>query len=137
MKYTVALILILSNHFLISCGSSENGSTNTPDGNGNENATPTVTWSVEYGVKNPVTDLGACIESVLACLESKTALKDCFDSQVSVCTGSEPADGCCMQACCDQLEQKLNSGISEQDAFLEVFVYDGTCMPNIAEVKKQ
>jgi hypothetical protein len=136
-RYTLVLILVFSNLFLICCGSGGNGSSDTPADNGNDDTTPLLTWNVEYGVKNPVTDLGACIESVFACLESGTALKDCFGTQVSVCTDAEPTDGCCMQACGDQLAQKLDSGTNEQDAFLEVFVYDGTCMPNIAEVKNQ
>ena len=109
---------------------------------GNNDATPAgiapkVIWSVEHGVKNPVTDLAGCAESVMACVENGTVLKDCFGIEVSVCTGAEPTDGCCMQACGDQLTQKLDSGINEQDAFLEVFVYDGSCMPGIEEVTNQ
>ncbi len=136
MRCTIVLILALSSLLSISCSSSSSDDevSNIPAvAQTLDDVTPTLVWNLEYGVKNPFTDLGACIESVFACLESGTDLKDCFDAQVSVCTGEEPADGCCMQACGDQLAQKLDSGTNEQDAFLEVFVYDGTCMPNIPE----
>jgi len=98
---------------------------------------PKVSWTVEYDVKNPVTDLAGCAESVLDCIKGGTPLNACFDSEVSICAGDEPINDCCMQACADQLLQKLEGGTDAQDAYLEVFVYDGTCMPNIPEAAKQ
>ena len=94
---------------------------------------PKVVWSIQDGVKNPVTDLAGCAEAVMACVKNGTALKDCIGTEVAVCTGAEPLDGCCMQVCGDQIAQFLGAGTSEQDAFLKVFVYDGTCMPGIEE----
>jgi hypothetical protein len=142
IRYIPVLLLAFSIPLFIGCGgggggsSDTTGDTDTIDPNVDD-TTPTVTLTVEYGVKNPVTDLGACYESVFACLEKSAALKDCFGTQVIVCAGEEPTDGCCMQSCGDQLAQNLDSGFSEQEALLEVFVYDGTCMPNIAEVINQ
>lgn len=141
MSYTTLLLLTISIPLFIGCGggggsSDTTGGTDTIEPNADD-TTPTVTLTVEYGVKNPVTDLGACYQSVFACLEKGSALKDCFGTQVIVCAGEEPTDGCCMQACGDQLAQNRDSGLSDQEALLEVFVYDGTCMPNIAEVINQ
>ena len=92
---------------------------------------PTMAISYDPNLKNPVTDLADCIESVLACMNNQIALKDCFATEVHVCTSAVPKDGCCMRACGDQLTQELQSGSSEQDAFLKVFVYDGSCMPDL------
>jgi hypothetical protein len=142
MRYILVLLLTSSSPLFLNCGGGGSGSSDTTGGTdtadpNTDDITPTVTLTVEYGVKNPITDLGACVESVFACLENGSALKDCFGTQVIVCTGEEPTDGCCMQLCGDQLAQKLDSGTSEHEALLEVFVYDGTCMPNIAEVTNQ
>jgi hypothetical protein len=142
LRYIFVLLLTFSSPLLVSCGGGGDGSSSGTDPTDTsqtppDDTMPTVVWTVEKDVKNPVTDLDACIESIFTCLEGGTALKDCFGSQVTVCAGEEPTDGCCMQACGDLLAQKLAEGTSEQEAFLEVFIYDSTCMPNIAEVATQ
>jgi hypothetical protein len=138
--YLCVLVLTLWLTFsLTSCGSS--GSSNDTevevpqDQNGGDITglldAPKMVVSYAPSLKDPVTDLADCIESVFDCMNSEIALKDCFATGVNVCSGSVPSDGCCMQACGDQLKQKLESGTSEQDAFLKVFVYDGSCMPKL------
>ncbi len=92
---------------------------------------PEVTWELDLLTRNSVTDLAGCIESVLACLGNETLLGDCFTTEVSICAEEDPTEGCCMQACSDQLTALLDSGASEQNAFLAVFVNDGSCMPGI------
>jgi len=94
---------------------------------------PQVSWSYDPNLKTPVTDLAACIETVTNCVQNENLLKNCFSEQNAICTKTEPQDGCCTQQCADQVLQLLEDGKSEQKAFLEVFVYDGSCMPNVTK----
>lgn len=125
---------------LASCGGGGGNGGAPPDNSGGDSGpvgtAPKVVWSLETDVKNPVTDLAACAESVMACVKDGTALGECFGKPGIACAGSTPEAGCCMPACGVALASKLAAGTSEQDAFLEVFVYDGGCMPGIAEAAK-
>lgn len=119
---------------LPSCGGGGGGST-SEDSNGSEEPVdiPKSIWSYDPDLKNPVTDLADCTQSVLDCIENGTKLENCFVSDVKICTGAEPSDFCCTQECAEQIIAELDRGASQHEAILEVFVYDGTCMPGIPE----
>ena len=133
IRWPTLLLLLL----VMSCGGG--GSDGTDDStNDNTNTTepvavPTLEFSVEENAKNPITDLSACATQVLDCMKQGTVLGGCFGTQVTLCQSSIPQGGCCMQACGDQLSQLLAQGKSEQQAYLEVFIRDGSCMPGVAE----
>jgi hypothetical protein len=136
---------------LVSCGGGGDGSTSEDNNNGSDESVddgsdgsvdngsdesvdiPKSIWSYDPDLKNPVTDLADCTQSVLDCIENGTKLENCFDSDVKICTGAEPTNFCCTQECAEQITAELDRGASQHEAILEVFVYDGTCMPNIPE----
>jgi len=126
---------------IISCGggtsdgasSEPNTKPNTPADSVEQVESLSLIWSYDPDLKNPVTDLADCIQSIIDCVGRGTALDSCFDSDIKICSGAEPTDFCCTQECADQITQELAAGSTEQEAILNVFVYDGTCMPGIPE----
>jgi len=139
-------LLIFFAILIASCGGGGGSSTNDADSNSDtdevtdadtsDNA-PTVEWSFQTDVKHPATDLSTCAMQVMDCMTSSTSLDNCFSTIITVCPAAEATDGCCMQACGDQLAELLAGGMSEQQAFLSVFVDDGSCMLGIEAEAKQ
>lgn len=138
-RFYLVLMMVFSSLIIFSCGGSSSDDTasdlETPAGTVEQMESLSLVLSYDPYLKNPVTDLADCIQSVLDCIGGGTALDNCFDSDIKICTSAEPTDFCCTQQCADQITQELAAGSSEQEAILNVFVYDGTCMPGIPEEK--
>lgn len=137
LRWGLIYIILIISAALSSCGGGGGSSGNTEQsGTGNPTTTvvmPQLNWSFSQNVKNPVTDLGSCAESVMTCVKNGVSLRDCIGSDVNICQSKTPSGGCCTQTCRDQLTDVLDSGKNDQDAFLEVFVFDGSCMPGITK----
>jgi hypothetical protein len=142
IRCSILIVMIFYCLFVFSCGGSTSddntSNTDTPTDSGSNGSIDnlesiSLVWTYDPELKNPVTDLADCIQSVIDCIGRGTALDNCFDSDIKICTGAEPTDFCCTQECADQIIQELAIGSTDHDTILKVLVYDGTCMPNIPE----
>ena len=87
-------------------------------------------------LRDAVSDLKACVQSILDCVEgSRNKLYRPCVRKGRRCE-KDPRTGCCAKKCVKQFMRRLKTGKTDDEAFLEVFTYDGSCMPGIGRVDR-
>ena len=88
--------------------------------------------SYDGALADPVTAYADCSALVLACLEGGKDFDACVPATPS-CATTEPwtEAPCCPSACKDAYTTARGSGGDAFDAFMAVFVTDGSCFPGL------
>lgn len=91
--------------------------------------------AVDPELRDGITALADCAATVSVCLEGTSGDFDRCMRRAPVCETDTPwseAQPCCPRACRDQYDERRAAGASGFDAYVEVMVHDGSCVPTLA-----
>ncbi len=85
-------------------------------------------------LSDAVTAYGGCVASIVDCLERTSGDFSGCVASVPTCEGETPWDehvSCCAAACKQGFAGLIEGGASPWQAYVEVFVQDTSCMPEL------